>query len=479
MTGDKRKRRKKSVNSARSKNAVACNTLIGSKEDLWPVKIPYFKTKSFTEETSLPFERPNPDRTEEVEHNWPADFVAEEQRGDAASRDRDIQGIDWGQDIQDGGTRHGFRRERDVAYRHYYNRPEDVARAWPAFRREAVQLYDMEENEWAYKFHHNWSNLQPHINHFQLRNLLWAPTNNDLFFPAIEGIHHWKRPVLDGYNGSKACMRLVTADGRPLCGMEKVPLVTTMCVKHGVLSIGGFDGELIVRDLETGRDQGIILSNSVNSITNAIDLFYKRDGGSRTIICSNNDCILRFVDAESLQVCERRMFDWPVNLAVAHPDGALVGVVGDHTETLLLDKRIDGIVASLSGHVDFSFACAWHPDGNVIATGNQDKTTRVYDLRKPDKTLALLLSRNAVRSLHFSDKVLAVAETADYVNIHATHDYAYRQQIDFFGEICGCDFSPNYKSLWIGIADPLHTSSCLEYRMTNVFPSFACNTSGA
>jgi hypothetical protein len=28
-------------------------------------------------------------------------------------------------------------------------------------------------------------------------------------------------------------------------------------------------------------------------------------------------------------------------------------------------------VAQLKGHLDYSFAAAWHPDGNVVATGNQ------------------------------------------------------------------------------------------------------------
>ncbi|MCI24682.1 WD-repeat protein-like protein, partial [Trifolium medium] len=34
------------------------------------------------------------------------------------------------------------------------------------------------------------------------------------------------------------------------------------------------------------------------------------------------------------------------------------------------------VVATLSGHQDYSFASAWHPGGNTFATGNQDKTCR-------------------------------------------------------------------------------------------------------
>lgn len=34
-------------------------------------------------------------------------------------------------------------------------------------------------------------------------------------------------------------------------------------------------------------------------------------------------------------------------------------------------------VASLAAHRDFSFAAAWHPGGNLLATGNQDTTAAV------------------------------------------------------------------------------------------------------
>jgi WD40 repeat protein len=44
----------------------------------------------------------------------------------------------------------------------------------------------------------------------------------------------------------------------------------------------------------------------------------------------------------------------------------------------------------LGGHRDFSFAAAWHPSGHLLATGNQDSTTRVWDLRSPGEPVAVL-----------------------------------------------------------------------------------------
>jgi hypothetical protein len=60
-------------------------------------------------------------------------------------------------------------------------------------------------------------------------------------------------------------------------------------------------------------------------------------------------------------------------------------------------------VASLVGHQDFSFAVAWHPQGWLLATGNQDTTSLVWDMRYTSKPLAVLGgTMGAIRSLRFS-----------------------------------------------------------------------------
>lgn len=56
---------------------------------------------------------------------------------------------------------------------------------------------------------------------------------------------------------------------------------------------------------------------------------------------------------------------------MASPDGRMLCVVGDHTDIWLVDTVSGVTVATLGGHLDFSFAASWHPNGHILATGNQ------------------------------------------------------------------------------------------------------------
>ena len=71
----------------------------------------------------------------------------------------------------------------------------------------------------------------------------------------------------------------------------------------------------------------------------------------------------------------------------------MVCVVGDNPNVLLMDPSTGKTSSELSGHLDFSFAAAWHPNGYVLATGNQDTTTRLWDIRYPGSAFATLQGR--------------------------------------------------------------------------------------
>ena len=106
-------------------------------------------------------------------------------------------------------------------------------------------------------------------------------------------------------------------------------------------------------------------------------------------------------------------------------------------------------------------------DGNLLATGNQDGTARVWDVRYPSSSLALLRGRmGAVRSLRFSSdgRFLAASEPADFVHVYDVKaGFATCQEVDLFGEIAGIAFSPDAEAHYVGISDAIY-GSLLEMR---------------
>lgn len=123
-------------------------------------------------------------------------------------------------------------------------------------------------------------------------------------------------------------------------------------------------------------------------------------------------------------------------------------------------------VASLHGHLDYSFASAWHPDGLTFATGNQDKTCRIWDVRNLSASVAVLKGNlGAIRSIRYTSdgRFMAMAEPADFVHVFDVNSgYQKEQEIDFFGEISGMSFSPDTESLFIGVWDRTY-GSLLEF----------------
>lgn len=132
-------------------------------------------------------------------------------------------------------------------------------------------------------------------------------------------------------------------------------------------------------------------------------------------------------------------------------------------------------IASLNGHLDYSFSSAWHPDGRVLATGNQDTTCRLWDVRNLSRSFTVLKGRiGAVRGLKFSSdgRFLAMSEAADFVHVYDSQaDYSKEQEIDIFGEIAGMSFSPDAEALFVGVADRTY-GSLIEFTRRHRYDYF-------
>ncbi|KAJ3183676.1 hypothetical protein HDU85_002105 [Gaertneriomyces sp. JEL0708] len=411
--------------------------------------------------------------------------------GDVESGKVDIQGIDW---AKLHVPRTHFRDARIRSYSSYKNVSVPQDRILEELVRPPYQSR-------FYTFRHTLLTTKPHIVHFQLRNLLWATSKHDIFFTSQNGVIQYN-PI------TKTSSLALDLRKHQMATMK----ISTMAAEHGWICVGGFSGEYICRRLSSspmpgsssdGREvhQGSITSEE-NGITNHITISTLRSATTPTAIISSNDNKTRFLSLRTMSVTQSFSFPYAINCTSLSPDKRLLCVVGDSPTTSIISSDTGEQLVSLSGHLDFSFACGFSPDGRLLATGNQDMTVRLYDTRflASDKTLAVLGSRmGAVRSLRFDEtgRFLVWAEPADFVHVtnlsgvadaelvsggegqdhswisrvsndgHRKDDTLYSSQLfDFFGEISGVSFTPDAEGLYVGIADPKY-GSILEFERSH------------
>ncbi|KAK2413372.1 hypothetical protein P8452_59021 [Trifolium repens] len=375
-----------------------------------------------------------------------------------ARKGKDIQGIPW--EILNI-TRQSYRLTRLEQYRNF----ENILTTGETFNKDCKQV---DRHDEYYEFFYNTRMVKPTILHFQLRNLVWATSKHDVYLVSNYSIMHWSSlsgnlSEIINFNGHVAPTERCA--GNLMEGFSQTQ-ISTLAVNDNFLVAGGFQGELTCKRLDKkGVSFCTRTTHDDNAITNSIEI-YESLSGATHFIAANNDSGVREYDIEKFQLLSHLQFPWPVNHTSISPDRKLMTVVGDNLDGLLVDPLNGKTVATLCGHEDYSFASAWHPGGNTFATGNQDKTCRVWDARNVSSPIAILKNNlGASRSIRFSSdgQFMVVAEPADFVHVYNTKaNYEKSQEVDFFGEISGVSVSPDDECMYIGIWDRTY-ASLLQY----------------
>ncbi|XP_058207680.1 uncharacterized WD repeat-containing protein C2A9.03-like isoform X3 [Rhododendron vialii] len=368
-----------------------------------------------------------------------------------ARKGKDIQGIPW---ERLNITREKYRQTRLEQYENYENIPQSG-------KRSEKDCNVTMKGGMYYEFRRNSRSVKSTIPHLQIRNMVWATSKHDVYLMSHFSVTHWsaltcnKTEVLNVSGHVAPCEK---HPGSLLEGFTRTE-VSTLAVKDRLLVAGGFQGELICKNLDRPGVCFCTRTTDVNAVTNVVEIYNSQSGAVHFTV-ANNDCGVRDFDMEKFQLSKHFSFPWPVNHTSLSPDGKHRIIVGDSPEGMLVDSGTGKMVASLVGHLDFSTASAWHPDGLTFATGNQDKTCRIWDARNLSKSVAALKGNlGAIRSIRYSSdgRFLAMAEPADFVHVFdAKSGYEKEQEIDFFGEISGMSFSPDTESLFIGVCSPIY-----------------------
>ncbi|KAB2030561.1 hypothetical protein ES319_D05G240800v1 [Gossypium barbadense] len=429
-------------------------------DDLQYVVDDYYDVNDFNNDGAVVEPEPQRDAAglESFDSDFEDDIESSKPKTDTSAEEarngKDIQGIPW---ERLNFTRERYRQTRVREYKNY----ENLYGSREEMEKEFLQV---EKGKAFYDFQFNTRLVKSTIVHFQLRNLLWATSKHDVYLMENYSVMHWSSLLHKGeevLNVAKPIVPNLKHPGLLSQQLSRVQ-ISTMVVKENLMVAGGFQGELICKYLnQSGAAFCTKLTTDDNAITNAVDVFNNPSGALR-VMAANNDAKIRIFDAETFASINRYSFNWSVNNTSVSPDGKLLAVLGDSVECLIVDAQSGQVTNSLKGHLDYSFASAWHPDGHILATGNQDTSCRLWDIRNLSKSLAILKGRmGAIRGVKFTSdgRFLAIAEPADFVHIFDTKlGYVNCQEIDIFGEIAGVSFSPDTETLFVGVADRTYGS---------------------
>ncbi|KAK1317721.1 hypothetical protein QJS10_CPA05g02144 [Acorus calamus] len=335
-----------------------------------------------------------------------------------ARKGKDIQGIPW---ERLSITREKYRQTRLDQYKNYENVPQSGEGS-------EKECKPTRKGGMFYEFQRNSRSVKSTILHFQV--------GGPQFFRACGPREKHPGSLLEGFTQTQ---------------------ISTLAVRDKLLVAGGFQGELICKYLDRpGISFCTRTTYDENAITNAVEI-YDSFSGAIHFMASNNDCGVRDFDMVKFQLAKHFRYPWPVNHTSLSPDGKLIVIVGDNADGVLVDSNTGKFIYTVK---------AWHPNGLTFATGNQDKTCRVWDVRNLSKSVAVLKGNlGAIRSIRFTSdgQFMAMAEPADFVHVFDVRGgYEKRQEIDFFGEISGMSFSPDTESLFIGVWDRTY-GSLLQY----------------
>jgi len=367
----------------------------------------------------------------------------------------DMQGISWR-----GGERgkQAFRDNGDHFRAPAYSYPF-YDKLPPLVENRDVINYDGNE---FYRFRYTDTNVHCSHHHPQLRNLVYATSKNDVYYLHDNTIKHW----------SPQCRSSKAVLGRPLKNLHsRVPHnITTMAAMDEYLMVGGEDGSYTFMNLQTCDNPVFDSFTTVHYLeVNGIEITRSRTGDPIAYMSSNDhiDHQLRCLDLNTLQVSATFPTSAFINFASQSPDGHMLAVVGDETDGHVMSVNSRENIATLKGHQRYSFSVAWSPDSRMLATGNDDRSTCIFDTRMLSSPVHILSQdvQESVRSLRYSScgRYLAMTEDRHYVHIvDTTTDYSQAQKIDFVGDISGISFTPDGEGLYIGVSS-IDFSSLLEF----------------
>ena len=145
----------------------------------------------------------------------------------------------------------------------------------------------------------------------------------------------------------------------------------------------------------------------------------------------------------------------------------------DSTKLPLIDEKSEKTIGYLDEHLDHNMAVDLKFDQFLVASGSQDLSARIWDLRKYDKSLKVIpCVRSAANKVKlFGQGRLAIGETVDFLHVYdLPHDTIDTRQL--FGDLVGLAISEFEKKIYWGFSERNLPSGICIYEVRANLPSF-------
>lgn len=380
------------------------------------------------------------------------------------------QGIDWAMINKD---RDNLRRDRLVHHENHRNNPiskEETKLKETCLSNKKLDIF--------YQFKNFHKEIPIEVQHFQLRKNLKIMNDKELVYVRSHGIEKFN--IITGKK-----QFLFIFEGQDIELYSKISCFDIIETENGdcLICCGKCDGEIILVKIKqedykskalineksrnifnyqskfTSIRKVIAPSPDKNEIINHVKL---EDKGKRLIIAAN-DCKIRIFDLSNGFVLTQEFTSVSAtnHCSFSYDRSILVGY-GDYEKIEVFDGKTTSKVAEIGGHFDFGFVVKFANNSNhLIASGNQDQSCKLWDLRKSigssvkDSSLNTLFGKlEAIGELSFSsdNKFLVFVENLDFLHIYDIKNDTF-QETSYFGSTCGLAINPVNNNIYAAIAD--------------------------
>ena len=287
------------------------------------------------------------------------------------------------------------------------------------------------------------------LGHFQLHQCCAAITEKDVLYTSTIGVSKYNTVT------GRTSTVMDTGKVESIDYSKKLGMITGSTMNDSIYVYDINNKKMVIKDkLLPAAD---LMNGSV----------FVDEPTDSLLCCGNNEYVLHY-DLATQQPIQHIKSIHYVNQIAYRPTNKLVAFAMDHTSVQIRSLKDPQCNIEFVGHDDFNFAVTFMDD-NTFASGGQDCSTRIWDIRKPNQPLHLLdgyYSEVGAFCWDNERKLLFCCEIFGYV-----YGYDFKESVikrktyDFFSLITGLSFGPSKRTLFATLSD--HKPGLVKFDITD------------